>query len=419
MSKHARDRRPYVKPVKRIELSEQNIKLRTILIVVFLSIAVVSIMVGLVSMLNTDPGWVEVEINASEANCSGDFAFVYNFGRSGMSATLENKQLTALYSDLTTSAYQIFSAEVEAEGVNNLRYLNDHVNETVTVDPVLYEALVLVEQYGSRHPYLAPIYVEYNRIFITENDGEAAQYDPAQNPELVPYLQETAAYTSDPAMVSIALLGENQVRLNVSDAYLAYAEEYGIDTFVDLNWMKNGFIIDYLADQLAANGFTNGYLSSYDGFTRNLDTSGESYSFNIFDRQGREAFLPARLNYASPISIVYLRDYPMSQQDRWHYYAFESGEIATIFLDPADGMSKSSIDSLVSYSETAGCAEILLQTGPVFIAEDFSADTLAALSGEAIYSVWCEGNTLCYNEPDAELVLAEDAAASYTKAYQE
>ena len=72
MSKNARDRRPYIKPVKRIELSETNVKLRMILIVLLLSIAVVAVIYGLFSLLNTEPGWQEVEVSSSNANCSAD-----------------------------------------------------------------------------------------------------------------------------------------------------------------------------------------------------------------------------------------------------------------------------------------------------------------------------------------------------------
>ena len=86
--------------------------------------------------------------------------------------------------------------------------------------------------------------------------------------------------------------------------------------------MKNAFIADYLADTLEAEGFTSGYLSSYDGFTRNLDRRRNEYAFNLFDRQGSDVNLPAKMRYTAPLSIVFLRDYPMGEQDKWHYYAF-------------------------------------------------------------------------------------------------
>ena len=52
MSKHARDRRPYIKPVTRLELSEANIKYRWIAIAVLLAGAVQNIFYGLYCILD-------------------------------------------------------------------------------------------------------------------------------------------------------------------------------------------------------------------------------------------------------------------------------------------------------------------------------------------------------------------------------
>lgn len=403
MRKNGRDNRPYVKPVTRIELSESNIKLRWILIVVLLAVAVVAILTGLTSLLNTEPGWQEVEASSDQANCSGDFTLMYDFSDSGSAATAQFKQLTRLYSEAAVTAYRMFTPDVLEAGLYNVAYLNAHVGESVTVDDALYQALTLVVEYGNRHVFLAPAMVEYNRLFLCENDGEAALYDPARNTETAQWLAELAQFVSDPEMIHLELLGDNQVRLNVSDAYLAFAEENGIETFLDFGWMTNAFIADYLADVLTENGFTNGYLSSYDGFTRNLDSRGQSYSFNLFDRREGEVNIPARMQYDEPMSIVFLRNYPLSERDRWHYYAFESGEIVTAMLNPGDCMSSSATDNLVSYSSKVGCAEILMRTVSLYTAQELDTGAVNALTADGIHSIWCEGTALNYN--DADLVL--------------
>ena len=59
--------------------------------------------------------------------------------------------------------------------------------------------------------------------------------------------------------------------MSVSDDYLAFAEKNFISDFIDFSWMKNAFITDYVADVMIDNGYTLGSLTSYDGFTRNLD----------------------------------------------------------------------------------------------------------------------------------------------------
>lgn len=404
MSKNARDKRPYVRPVTRLELSEKNIQFRWIAIVVLLAIAVVSIGYGFSLALSTEPGWQEVTVHPEEVNCSADFVLMYDFGSGDVNPTLQNKKLEALYEELTVSAYQLFSAEAVSSTGGNLRAVNASVNEAVNVDPALYDALELLVRYNNRHAFLAPVTELYEPIFLSTGE-EARGYDPMHDAQRAELVKETVVYCSDPAHVSLELLGENQVQLNVSDAYLAFAEENGIETFLDFGWMTNAFIADYIAQALTAQGHTFGYLVSYDGFTRNLDVTGGDYSVNFFDRQDHSILMPARLSYGGPQSIVSLRDYPLSDQDRWHYYSYESGEITTVFLDPADGVSKSATDSLMAYSASQGCSEILLQIAPLFTADTLDTDALIRLAGDRVYSLWTEGSTIFHTQENPVLTL--------------
>lgn len=412
MKKYGRDNRPGLKPVTRIELSEKNEKKRIAAAVLMFVVGMAGIAYGLFSLLNTEAGWQEIEASSDQRNCSGDFTLVYDLSGYGGSAATVNRQLNQLYTQAAEDAYKLFNADAEEEGLYNLHYLNTHVNEAVTVEPALYEALSLIDAYGNRNIYLAPVYAEYDRIFICDNSAEAVQYDPAYNASLIPYIAEAAAFADDPEMIRLELLENQQVRLFVSEEYLAFAEENEITAFVDFSWMKNAFIADYIAQVFLDNGFTRGYLVSYDGFTRNLDDRGNSFAVNIFDRQGNTINIPARMTYESAMSIVYLRDYPLTEQDRWHYMGYDSGDITSIYLDSADGLNKCAIDSLVSYSAERGCAEILLGMIPTYIAEEFAPEGLAALAEDGVYSVWCEDSTLFCNDPAAQLEILLD---SYSK----
>lgn len=403
MKKHARDNRPYVKPVTRIELSEKNTKLRIILIVVLLSIGVAALLSGLIQLLNVEPGWQKVEMSSRKPHCGGDFVLMYDYSEYGGSATAANRELTAVYTEAGEKAYLLFSPDVEDASVQNLWQVNQHVNMLVEVDPVLYQAFSQIQAAGNRSIYLAPVYDEYDRIFLCENEEEAVRYDPAFNQELIPYLQELAAFAADPESINVELLGENRVQLTVSEAYLAFAQEYEIETFVDFSWLKNAFIADYLAQVLTDHGYTSGYLSSFDGFTRNLDSRGNSYSFNLFDRQGSDVNLPARMAYSGPMSIVFLRNYPMTDLDRWHFFAYSSGEITSIHIDPTDGRDKSTINSLAGYASNKGCAEILLELIPVFVADTFIQQPLTDAAQKGIFTVWYEGSQLCTTDPDFRL----------------
>ncbi len=415
MGKNSRDRRPYLRPVTRIELNTSNEKARWITAGVLLLIGLAALAFGFSQALSVQPGWEEVSANTQEASCAPDFKLQYDFSEAGGSAAVVNKSLIQCYSDASVKAYKLLTADVDDPQLKNMAYLNQYPNETVTVDPELYQALSQVARSGNRQLFLAPARVEYDRVFLCENEEEAVLYDPARNEDTKAWLKELAVFAADPQHVALEIFGENQVKLSVSPEYQAFAQEYGIGTFADFGWMRNAFAADMIADALIVNGFTKAYLVSFDGFARNLCGPGERFTQNIFDRQGSDVFLPARMHYDAPSSTVSLRDYPMTEQDRWSYYGFADGRILTTFLDPRDGMSKSALHNLYAYSQEKGCGEMVLELADIFIADSFQEEALMSLQDAGIFSLWPQGRTLCYNDPSLELEILPDTGAGYSK----
>lgn len=387
---------PHPKPVQKVELSEKHIKLRIVLTALFLLIGVSALVYGVLSFLSGgDGGWQEITASTSgENHCGGEFVFQYDVGGSGLSVRTEYRQLRDLYTETMIQAYQLFHTQSPFEGVTNLYTINHHPGEVLTVEPVLYEAFQLLEESGRRELYLGPVYVQYNNLFYCQSDEQTLEFDPFVSQEAAAYYQELAAYARDPESVRLELLGENQVCLVLSEDYARYAEEEGIMDFLDFYWLRNAFIIDYVADTLAAQGFTRGVLSSYDGFTRNLDQRGIDYSYNLFDRQGQVIYPAGTLQYSRPISMVFLRDYPMNSLDAMHYYELESGEIRFPYVDVRNGLCRASLHNLVGYSYEESCAEVLLALLPAYIADNFDASSLQEWSGEEIYSIYCQDGVI-------------------------
>lgn len=387
---------PHPKPVQKVELSENHIKLRIVLTVVFLVIGVSALVYGVLSFLGGgDGGWQEISASTSgENHCGGEFVFQYDVGGSGLSVRTEYRQLTDLYTETMIHAYQLFHTQSPFDGITNLYTINHHPGEALTVEPVLYEAFQMLEESGRRELYLGPAYVQYNNLFYCQSDEQTMEFDPFVNQEAATYYQELASYARDPESVRLELLGDNQVRLALSEDYARYAEEEGITDFLDFYWLRNAFIIDYVADTLAAQGFTRGVLSSYDGFTRNLDQRGIDYSYNLFDRQGQVIYPAGTLQYSRPISMVFLRDYPMNSLDAMHYYELESGEIRFPYVDVRNGLCRASLHNLVGYSYEESCAEVLLALLPAYIADNFDASSLQEWFGEGIYSIYCQDGVI-------------------------
>ena len=413
----SRNHTPNVRPVQKVELSDKNTKQRLIAVIVCLLVASAAFIYALNGLMTTDSGWTSIEASSSaETNCGDDFIFQYYIGASGVDATAERKALTILYTDIMVKAYEIFHNDESFDGVTNVYDINQHPNETLEVDPALYNALEEVVESGRRELYLAPIYQEYKNLFFCNDDSETVNYDAVQNPEVAAYFKEIASFAGDSSKIDLKLLGNNQVKLYVSDDYLAYAEENYIEDYIDFSWMQNAFIIDYVADELTGKGYTFGNITSYDGFTRNLDSNSEdrSYSFNIYDREGDTIYPAGVMNYSGAVSIVRLHNYAMSEKDD-RYYEFQNGEIRTSYISAEDGLCRSAVNDMITYSEKLGCAEVLLQTIPVYIADTLDTEAVKELANQSVYAVYCENSTVYYTKEDLEISdLYDKDGVTYT-----
>ena len=406
MGRTVRDKRhgQHLRPVERIELSWKNYKVRLVAAAVFLVIGVSLLAYAVSVFMGGEPGWQMIEADSgAAANCGGDFTLLYELGASGKSAASEKKALVAVYTDAAVTAYRLFSVYESFEGVTNVYDLNQHPNEILTVDDALYEAFGLLERYGDRTVYLGPVYELYNGLFFCQEDWQTEDFDPYGNAEIAAYYAEVAAYARDPSGVQLELLGNGQVRLRVSEAYLAFARDNGISRFIDFSWMTNAFIADYLAKTLAERGYTHGSLSSYDGFIRNLDGRELDYAVNLYDLVDGMVYQAGEMNYQGPKSMVYLRDYPLSAVDGRRMYLLATGEIRTGYLSTGDGRCKSAVHDLIAYSDTVGCAGIALQLAPVYVTDALNAAALDALADSGIQSIRVENRVIRGTDPGLTL----------------
>lgn len=388
-----RERRP--KPVERIELNEEHTGRRLIAAGVLLVFGAAMLAYAFGQLLSPEEEWITVEGSSSAgASSAEEFSFLYRPGSGDRPYTADRKAVTVLYSQLCREAFQLFHNMEAFEGVTNIYTINRRPNEVLEVAPALYEAFAAVERSGSRALYLGPVYERYSNLFFCWDDSLLVDFDPRLSPEVAQEYREYAAFANDPQAVRLELLGENRIRLFISQEYLEYAEREGIENFIDFAWMRNAFIADYMAGELTAQGYTHGVLASYDGFIRCLDSSGEDYSLSIYDQKEGAAYTAAMMRYRGPKSIVCLRDYPINELDERRFYRLRSGEVRTPYVDIADGMCRNSVSGLTGYAGDKGCGEILLEMMPVYIADVLQEDALEALAEKGINFVYCENETI-------------------------
>ena len=222
-----------------------------------------------------------------------------------------------------------------------------------------------------------------------------AQFDPEKDDDAAEEAAAVAAFAQNPDDISMEFPGENQVCLHVSDAYQAYAAEMGYTAYLDFFWMKNAFLIDYLADTIRGEGYQLGIISSKDGFVRCLDETGEKeYQYPLYHLSGNEIQSHGTMMYEGPKSIVFFHAYQAGSPDTYRYYQYQDGTMRTPYLSASDGKDHTAASELIVYSGEYGCADTLLAAFFDYQAESLSGELLKTLASQKIYSVWFENNEI-------------------------
>lgn len=404
--------RPAPKPLKprqTIEVSGEHIKLRIVLWVLLVAIAVTAAVLGMRAIFTRDPGWITVRAESEiPAQATAELSFQYCLGEN---ATAEIKQLTALYTQLAGRAYRVYHPTERFEGLGNLAALNAAPNQDVTLEPELYRALELVTQLDSRVIFLGPAYAQYDAVFRSREDAEAALYDPMRNPEAGEYLSQLMAFAGDPEAISLSLLGENRARLRVSEAYLDFAAAYEIQALLDFYWTRNAFVLDDLAAGLSAQGYSRGYLVSAEGFGRYLGPSQDSYTVELRDLRSDQLGQPARLELEGPLSAAALHGYSLSGSAGDYFYRYEDGSLRMPYLDSRSGQCRCAIPDLTLLSDGVGCGELALRANELLTASAWEREKAAALGAAGIGALWCENKTLYHTALPCGLELTDPSYA--------
>lgn len=376
MSRNFRRREPALRPKQRVELSSEKLALRVALLgiaILVASLAFTSVFNGLVSAKS---GWQQISPENTQSAGYQDFLLCYNIGQTELSAKNEVKALSKLYGETMDSASRALDNSPQ-EGFVNLYDLNSQPNTAVSVDPLLYQAFQTIEESGSRMVYFAPLMANYRSLFACADDDTAAQFDPEKSWEMARFAEEIAAFALDPEAVQVKLLPENTLRLEVSPEYLDYAEENELERFVDLGLLRNAFLCDAVTQALEAQGFVNGYLTSFDGFTRALCQ--EEFGLNVFDFQEGQSLQVDTALYQGPCVVVSCRSFPILELDQVNYYSYAGGEVRPPYFGE-DGLLHAACPSLNTLSRNLSVAELTIRTLEAYAGKDPTFPSLEDLS---------------------------------------
>ncbi len=359
-------------------------------------IALVLILIGVIGVIlvvgpknkKEETGWTTIgALEATGKSCSADVHLIYDIGHTDMKPSKELKTIQTIYSNGAISACVLFDAEEETVGIRNLWYINHHIGEEVAVDSALYTVFEALRKNGSRDLYGGVLQEYYEELMKTL---DTQVFDRA-------FAETLGSFASSDESVCLHLLGNNKVKLTVSDEYRRQAKAKNYENYLDFGWMRNACRMDYLANLFIQNGYTHGYFQSSEGFYRYLDPAvQETHAFQIQGKQNGNVTRLGEASFEGPGSVIRYQNYEIGLTEQSKFHEVPGGGQIGPYINLTDGLCKTALPDFVVVGKEKGCLDTLLRSKDLYMAERFDEEkALKQCTAEGLQAYYAGTEGLC------------------------
>ena len=270
----------------KIQVSEKHIGLRIAVTAVAFVIAVVAFTWGVASIGKKDPGYQNIEAKTDAEALTYNNAVLYRYWFEGKSNQIKGgiRSLVLVYSPILSAAYKQLDHQNTYTGQVSIGTINQHPGEVVSVSPELYailkDAYTKTLEGRGYNMFAGALYSEWKAIQILD---DPEQFDPANNEYMASRIHAIAAVVSDLSNFNLEFLDDStcSLRFSVSSVYDDFCRENEITAYaLDLNLLKDAYMLSMMGEALVDAGYTLGHLTTPSGLALNTSARG-SLTFDM------------------------------------------------------------------------------------------------------------------------------------------
>ncbi len=333
----------------KIKVSEKHIGLRIAVTAVAFVIAVVAFTIGVTSIGKKEPGYYSIEAKTDAEALTYNNAVLYRYWFDGKSNEIKGKirELTGVYTPILAAAYKQLDHQNTYTGQVSIGTINKNLGQIVSVSPELYA--ILKDAYAKTlekkgyNLFAGALYAEWESIQILDNPDE---FDPVNNEYIQSRLHAIAAVVSDLSNFNLEFLDDTtcSVRFSTSDDYKVFCTENEITAYaLDLNLLKDAYMLSMMGESLVKEGYSLGHLSTKEGLALNTSPRG-SLNFDMHTREGGNDTVYASVNLDGVFSAAtftaygmgsdygYVLEHEGSKLYRHLYFDIRSADFADILM---------------------------------------------------------------------------------------
>ena len=409
----------FLKP-KLEEMTKKQIAIRIVIVVLLLAIGIFFTGRAIVKYFTKAPGWDEIELDKVTTSQSEtlfpyyDDISVYMYFDTQEKRSSNYNHIKELTQASLAKTHKLTDTYYSYDGVNNLKYLNEHAGTEVVLDDYLYEALKEAYQYskdtaGMYNVFAGTLYDTWWNYFYS--DAQSRLSDDKLTERVNEY--ESAAKTQ--------LAYADALIFNDSKSSVVFNYADGCDGLVALNLqsLRNSYAIDALKETLLTENYWYGYISSADGISTTLGDHPQSttWTTRIYDPSYTVASELANIYKAGSFNC-----YVFDNTHGEAVYKNADGSIIRHLLFSATETEPSDLLHLsLLMSDEKSLQELILETMKVLYSADLTAATqeLGTYSDAHTYGVaiYNEGTSTAYDK--LKMVVSSETKEVFKIQYNE
>jgi len=256
------------------EYTKKQLIIRGILSAFFFIIAIVIVTKTIYKMTKKEPGVYIIEAQTDKEAmlyASGIKLSYYLDGKSSDIRTNE-KAISQIYSIALSRAYKLTDPYNEYEGYVNLCTINRSMGSDVKISKelhdILKDAYEKTKEENGYSMFAGAYYKHFNDIIYSD---DSISFDPVNNEEESKRVNALLEKTLDLNNFTLDLSKERNVNFNVSDSFKAFIKENEeSETSLDLNLLRESYMLKVTADALTTAGYTKGLITTQSGVILDL-----------------------------------------------------------------------------------------------------------------------------------------------------
>ena len=391
---------------------------RIIAFLIAVGIAIASFTIGIMQYAHRETGYYEVGYsNAANAEVYDSGVHLLYYAEGGSSFIRQHlNEVQRVFSDDLLQYYRLLSAEKTYEGLNNIAALNAAPEQALKVDAVLYavlkDAYARHEMQEGYHLFSGVLHTEWQSMRYLE---EPEQTDPLLNDDEAEFLKVLTSQLARKEQFSLEFDDNNStVTLHISEEYRNWTEQNEIEAPVlDLNLLHDAYLLQLVAMQMTAQGYTDGYLYTESGISISLGKQGNmEYSLYAVGESGVETIAVTALQQPAAFCSFTVVS---PTEERYGYYKIEL-EGKPYYRHPYVNVKNGSFSNVLMTAALGGTSEQAVDLAYVMLvlnsleSAEAVAEYVSALPQEiiSVYTLQNDTERILYTGSPAEEIKMQD-----------